>query len=99
MVSVAVAATATVFDTTAAPAGDVSVTVGGWVSGCVSNNRTQPPSPSLLLPGGVKFRVPVLANGEPAILVNDPLLGSYHCAVAGALNFVMSTVNCRTTGS
>jgi hypothetical protein len=33
----------------------------------VSNSRTQPPSPSLFLPGGVKFLTPLLVNGEPEI--------------------------------
>src|SRR5262245_7882516 len=75
---------------------------GGGATGSggefVSRMRTQPPSPSLLLPGGVKLRVPLLVNGEPTMFVNLPLLGSNQRVIAGPLSFDMSMVNVRRMG-
>src|SRR5262245_5730998 len=76
-------------------------TDGGCVSGgtaVASRTSTQSPSPSLLLPGGVKVRVPVFASGEPGIAVKVPFAGSYHDAYAGPARRDMSTVIVRTVG-
>src|SRR5579859_3561986 len=43
-----------------------------------SRTRTQSPSPSALLPGGMKYGLPELAKGEPLIGEKVPQLGSYH---------------------
>ena len=42
--------------------------------------------------------VPALANGEPAISLSVPELGSNHFACTGALNFAMSKVTVERAG-
>jgi len=41
----------------------------GTESPLASNTNTQSPSPSWLLPGGVKSRDPVFDNGDPAMAI------------------------------
>jgi hypothetical protein len=63
------------------------------------NTNTQSESPSLLLPGDVKFRVPVLANGEPETVKYVPAVGSNHQAVAGPLSWVIFTLMVLAVGT
>ena len=56
---------------------------GAAAGGLASRTRSQSPSPSALLPGGMKYRWPELGKGEPLIRENVPRLGSYHRAVTG----------------
>src|SRR5215471_11372470 len=56
---------------------------GGSGGGFVSKTRSRPPSPSALLPGGLKLTAPIFARGEPAIGVNPPLLGSNQSVTTG----------------
>src|SRR5262249_26346758 len=66
--------------------------------GFVSPSRPQSPSPSPLLPGGVKVRSPEFASGAPPTAVYVPRLGSYQRAVAAALSRAMSTFTVRSDG-
>src|SRR5437870_2826048 len=66
--------------------------------GSVSRMRIQSPSPSVLLPGGVKLRLPRLAKGEPGICLYVPRLGSYQLAVAWAASIFISTEIVRREG-
>jgi hypothetical protein len=61
--------------------------------------RTQSDCPSLFKPGVEKTCEPLLANGEPAIAVYVPVLGSYHRAVTGPVNFARLTVKALPAGS
>src|SRR6185295_14131416 len=99
MLSPALADTVALSPTVPLCTGVMIATVGGTVSGgLVSSASTQPPSPSPLLPGVEKLREPEFANGEPAIAMYVPRLGSNQRAVAGALRRDMSTLNVRVTG-
>src|SRR5215468_5633520 len=73
---------------------DVERSPPGTDGGCVSggtdapSTSTQSPPPSLLLPGGRNWRVPVFGNGLPAIATKPPLPGSYHRGEAAELRHV-----------
>jgi hypothetical protein len=47
--------------------------------------------PSAWVPGVVKVRGLVIGNGDPAIVEDVPVVGSYHEAFMAFENFVMST--------
>jgi len=67
--------------------------------GETSKTSTQSFSPSLFVPWGVNSSLPEFENGEPAIVLNIPLLGSYQAAVTGWLNFAKLTVRALPAGS
>src|SRR6187549_425464 len=61
--------------------------------GCDCRTRTKSVPPPVWVPDGVKVRLPVLANGEPLMDVNAPVLVSNQRALTfGPESFVRSIV-------
>jgi hypothetical protein len=66
--------------------------VGVGLKGQLWSRRTQSLSPALLFVDGANARDPEFVNGDPETVVKFPLVGSYHLAVTGPVNFDMLTV-------
>jgi len=63
-----------------------------------SRTRTQSPSPSRFLAGGVKRMFPEFGMGEPSTVMYSPMVGSYQRAAVVPASFAMSTVIVRMVG-
>ena len=74
------------------------VGIDGAIVPDVSNNKIQSGAPSWLAPGVDKLCVPEFENGDPAIVENVPLDGSYHRARTEPENLARFTVRVVLAG-